>query len=123
MRRRKKWQPPNNPTSAAKQVWRHLFPEEPWPSKWQVEWAGFMRGALGLTLYRRRTILLSYADAKRGTAVRWEGVPGAVATLVHEFVHVRCPKMRHGGEFRRIERSLLARIGLVEPCWRDSSGQ
>lgn len=105
MARRRKWRAPNNPTAPAKQVWAALFPGEPWPKGWRVEWAGFMRGAHGLCLYGRRMILLSYGDArKRGS------VP--VAVLCHEFVHVRCPGLRHGAEFRGLVENYMARIGL-----------
>lgn len=109
MRRRRKWRPPNNPTQPARQVWAALFPSEPWPKGWRVEWAGFMRGALGLCIYRERRILLSLGDCRRPKPGR-----GAVRTLVHEFVHVRCPKLRHGQEFRDIERRLCERVGLAD---------
>ncbi len=62
-KRRKKWRAPNNPTATAKQVWKAVY-DEPWPKGWRVEWAGFMRGALGLTIYGERRILLSWADAQ-----------------------------------------------------------
>lgn len=106
--KRKRWKAPNNPMLPAKQVWRHLFPTEPWPNLWCVEWAGFMRNCAGLTIYSRRLILLNHADAKRGRD-GWQ----AVRTLVHEFVHMRCGyPLRHGAEFTRIETELLRRVGL-----------
>jgi len=130
-RRRRKWKAPNNPTIPAKQIWRAIY-DEPWPKGWRVEWAGFMRGALGLTLWSERRILLSYSDlarvgkpkrVKRGTVMtrshadgRVEKISGgdiipglvhspdggAVKTLVHEFVHVRFVGLRHGAEFERL---------------------
>jgi hypothetical protein len=103
-----RWTPPNNPTKPARQIWAALFPGHPWPARWRVEWAGFMRGASGLCIYRERRILLSYGDFKRPRP----GKRGPVETLIHEFVHVRCRGLRHGAEFRRIENSLRARMGL-----------
>ena len=81
MARRKRWRAPNNPTIAAKQVWRKIY-DEPWPKGWRVEWAGFMRGALGLTIYREKRVLLSYADArnrparvvKNGRTIHWRNI-------------------------------------------------
>jgi hypothetical protein len=71
-----------------------------------------MRGAAGLTLYRERRVLLSYADAKHRNAEArgW----GAVDTLLHELVHVRCGKgLRHGAEFRQLENSLWSKLGCA----------
>lgn len=106
-KRRRRWQAPNNPTPQAKAVWAALYPREPWPSGWRVEWVGFMRGALGLTVYREKRILLSWGDARRKSNEK-----GPVGTLLHEFVHVRNKRLRHGEEFRRIENSMRARLGL-----------
>jgi hypothetical protein len=103
---RTKWNAPSNPMPAAKQVWRYLFPGEPWPTGWSVKWAGFMRNVHGLTLYGRKEILLCHADCARG-------MYPVVALLAHEFVHMRSgPDLRHGADFRRIESSLCARLGL-----------
>lgn len=108
--RRRRWKAPNDPTVPARQVWAALFPREPWPPRWRVSWAGFMRGAFGLTIWREHRILLSHGDfARRATRNR-----GPVDTLLHEFVHVRSPKLRHGREFRAIEQSLRAKLGLTQ---------
>jgi hypothetical protein len=110
MRRRRRlrcrrWRPPNNPTLQARLVWAALFPRESWPKGWRVEWVGFMRGALGLTLWSERRILLSYGDAVR------RGYP--VSTLIHEFVHVRAGRrFRHGKEFKTLEHEFRSRLGL-----------
>ncbi len=104
MARRRRWKAPNNPTVQARQVWAALFPGHPWPKGWRVQWAGFMRGAMGLTIYSERRILLSYGDARKGDVV---------GTLCHEFVHMRSgPSLRHGREFRALENGLRERIGL-----------
>jgi len=103
-RRRNGWKAPNNPTAAAKQVWRHVYPLEPWPKGWKVEWVGFMRNVHGLTLYGRKVILLSYADAKKKHA-------DPVELLCHEFVHMRCGhKLRHGKDFSRLEGAAVHRL-------------
>ena len=99
-----RWRAPNNPTVPARQVWSALFPGHPWPRGWRVQWAGFMRGCSGLTIYAERRVLLSYGDARRGDVL---------GTLLHEFVHVRCPGLRHGAEFRQLEKDLCTRLGLV----------
>ena len=108
---RRHWKAPNDPTRQARQVWSALFPSEPWPKGWRVRWAGFMRGAAGLTIYAERRVILSWGDARRRGAEtkQW----GAVDTLLHEFVHVRCGhQLRHGQEFARLENALRAKLGL-----------
>jgi hypothetical protein len=154
--KRRKWKAPNNPTAPAKQIWRAVY-NEPWPTGWTVKWAGFMRGASGLTDYERKEIVLNYGDAKSGKRVdhhmhyqhalsmafwhafhlpfqvgdyewwarrasreRLEIVRhttmkrGAIEVLVHEFVHVRNPEMRHGKEFDRLVEWARARLLKVE---------
>lgn len=127
--RRRKWKAPNNPTPQSRLVWAKCFPGEPWPSGWRVEWVGFMRGALALTSWDERCILLSYGDhagraiitrrnhfiaSAEGTrpATKLRALP--VETLLHEFVHVRCPALRHGKEFNSLVTGLRRRIGLEE---------
>jgi hypothetical protein len=106
MKRRRRWQAPNNPTPQAKAVWTALFPREPWPKGWRVQWVGFMRGAQGLTIYRERRVLLSWGDRNRHGS-------GPVETLLHEFVHMRAGhELRHGPEFRAMTNRLHARLGL-----------
>lgn len=105
MARRRKWRPPNNPTRAAQHVWRQVYPGDPWPRGWRVAWAGFMRGAMGLTYWSERRILLSHGDARRHPVL---------LTLVHEFVHVRCPDLRHGAEFRRLVNAAAERLGIPD---------
>lgn len=131
-KRRRKWKAPNDPTPQAKQVWQALFPGHSWPRGWKVAWAGFMRGALGLTIYTRRLILLSHGDHAGPTVIthrnRFVALPdgtqvraqsyreGPVETLLHELVHVRAGHtLRHGREFRALENGLRARLGL-EPA-------
>lgn len=119
----RRWKQPNDPTGPARQVWAALFPGEPWPTGWKVRWAGFMRGAAGLCIYGEKRILLSYGDARRESRLQAEAERegrirrehGPVNTLIHEFVHVRCRGLRHGQEFRFLERELCSRIGLAEP--------
>lgn len=93
---------PRAGTPWARQVWKLAYPGEPWPKGWRVEWVGFMRGAAGLTIYSERRVLLSLGDRKR---------INPIATLVHEFIHMRCGhELRHGREFRSLERAALMRV-------------
>ena len=130
MKRRRKWKAPNNPTAQARIIWRAIY-DEPWPKGWRVEWAGFMRNTRGLCIHGERRILLSYADAngkpertiQQGYSrevlsgdlerpvinvfytgpVTIPAIPSRLLhTLVHEFTHVRNPKLRHGKEFIRL---------------------
>ena len=89
-------------TSWARSVWAVAYPGEPWPKGWTVQWVGFMRGALGLTIYSERRVCLSYGDRKR---------QNPIATLIHEFIHVRHGvRLRHGRDFRRLETAALLRV-------------
>ena len=106
---KRRWKAPNNPTHAARAVWAELFPGHPWPTGWRVEWAGFMRGALGMTIYSERRVLLSYGDAK---VHHRHGRSGPVEVLLHEFVHLRSRGLRHGVEFRSLENGLRSRLGF-----------
>ena len=101
--KRRRWKAPNNPTTPARQVWRALWPGEPWPKGWRVVWVGFMRGASGLCDYSTQRILLNHSDGRWGPVLR---------TLVHEMIHVRHKGLRHGKDFRRIEDSLCLRLGI-----------
>lgn len=101
MRSKRKWRAPNNPTVQARILWRAIY-HEPWPKGWRVEWAGFMRNTYGLTLWRSRRIVLSYADARRPKPDRFGGTAGVLHVLVHEFTHLRFPGMKHGKEFTRL---------------------
>jgi len=78
-----------------------------------------MRGALGLTSYTDRRIFLSYGDARHHHRVLGPLTnKGPVETLLHEFVHVRCPRLRHGAEFLALENALRARAGFAPaPTW------
>lgn len=105
MRRRRRRLKMASLTPMARQLWPLCYRGEPFPKGWRVEWAGFMRGALGLTLYSERRILLSYGDRKKRNPIR---------TLAHEFVHVRTNgKLRHGKEFSDlVERNIRLMWGL-----------
>lgn len=87
------------------QLFRAAFPGRAWPRGWTVEWAGFMRGTLGLAKYQSRTILLSYGDFKGKHADR------LFSTFVHECVHAMYPQLRHGADFRRLCQAGYSRIG------------
>jgi len=86
-----------------------------------------MRGALGLTKYRSKCILLSHGDHAGPVVVTRRQVHAwpaglvsyfkaprslPVETLLHEFVHVRCPGLRHGREFRDLVNALRVKLGF-----------
>jgi hypothetical protein len=116
-------------TPIARAVYLAAFNGEPLPRGWRVEWAGFMRGALGLCINSERRILLSLGDLRtkrtRPTFYR-SSAPGCVVVhgvsgyydrpkcileiLVHEFVHSRTPGLRHGKEFDSLVRAAVARV-------------
>jgi len=97
-RKRKPAYPPL--TAVARRIYRGCF-GDPLPTGWRVEYVGFMRGALGLCIEKEKRVLLSWGDLKRSDAL---------ATLVHEFVHVRVPGLRHGAEFRRLEGAAMRQL-------------
>ena len=101
--RRKRWRPPNDPMPQARFIWKAVH-DRPWPTGWKVKWVGFMRNCWGLTKWGTKEILLSYGDAKRADG-------HAIDTLLHEFVHVRFPKLRHGREFDRLVAWSKAQLG------------
>ncbi len=60
-----------------------------------------MRGCMGLTCYGSKRILINLSDAKKYNVI---------ATLVHELVHVRCQRLRHGKEFKNLERIAIEKV-------------
>jgi len=110
---KRRWKAPApDPTPMARQVWAYLWPDEPWPKGWHVEWAGFMRRTLGLCSPHRKRIILSYADAKKPNGV-------VLRTLAHELLHARLGRTMgrnrnrwHSPEFYEIENRVTARLGL-----------
>ena len=94
----------------SREIHRAAFHGDAMPKGWRVEWAGFMRGALGLCIYSERRILLSAGDFRQrkprthlqhytdGTSKLITFEPtyhDPVRTLVHEFIHMR-GELRHG---------------------------
>lgn len=79
---------------------------EPLPRGWAVRF-GVMEGALGRCSYMTKEVILSahYCGSKP-----W-GSP--MRTLMHEFVHVRLPHLRHGDEFDGIVEAACREVGLV----------
>lgn len=90
-------------TAPGRQVWHYLFPDEPWPDGWRVRWH-WLPVRAGNTCYSKRLISLCWANYHRDP----------VATLCHEFIHVRCKGLRHGKEFRGLVKNLLIRLNLDE---------
>ena len=119
MRRRRRAAAPRPPLQGiARAVWSAAYPDLPWPAGWRVEWAGFMRGVVGLTIWRERRVLLSWSDATspRPTWMEgtWDRPACPVETLVHELIHVRWgASLKHGRDFTRLERAALQRVWEV----------
>jgi len=90
-------------TRQAKQVWAAVYPGDPWPKGWRAVFKSSLTSSYGHCDYRAKTVAL----AKR---VRTD----VVQTLIHEFVHVRNPGLKHGVTFNRLVRSGAARIGIVD---------
>lgn len=95
---------PRNCTAQARQVWAAAYPGQPWPKGWRVELVPALGGYLGRCWYGRRLIELSINGERR--------FGGIIATLIHEFVHVRNRKLRHGPEFYRLTVRACERVGV-----------
>ena len=119
-----------NPTIPAKQLWAAIY-DEPWPKGWRVKWiTGFPRDLSnylsGDCNHRTKRIRLSFhsgmIDAYIDDLVRkrWrvffgERPPdwrfgGPIETLIHEFVHVRRPRLKHGAAFNRLVNNARKRL-------------
>lgn len=102
-RRRRRKKPIYPPlTRIAAHLYLGCF-DERMPRGWRVEFAGFMRGALGLCIPNEKRVLLSFGDFRKACN-------DPLQTLVHEFIHIRFPSLRHGQEFRRLESHALANL-------------
>ena len=105
-----RWIPPNDPTKEARQIWDFLFYGSPWPRRLTVRWVRRYKAAYAKAIYpdtdwtRVKEIRLAYNLAKA------DG--NAVATLVHEFIHVRNPRMRHGKAFEKLVTAACGRLGI-----------
>jgi len=123
------WTPPSDPTPVARQIYRWLY-GDPWPRGWIVRWSltgEIARGKMNVGNCDRhdREIALSlYAACCRDGEV--------LRTLIHEFTHMRWPRLRHGKDFERIVdqgyrrlvgekfRPLAPRDGLDVIAWRQA---
>lgn len=103
---RRQWKLPA-PTPIAKQLWRAIWTEEPWPKGWRVEWLASHPRSLGTCSFDAKTIFLVYPHAVTG-------IYGEVIyTLIHEFVHMKTGLYLHNTRFRLVEQLALAKIGLT----------
>jgi hypothetical protein len=79
---------------------------EPWPEGWSVQWERSLgRRRLGDCHWHWKRIRLSAAALARYQPAQ------AIETLIHEIVHMRNPKLRHGAEFQRLVRQAYLRAG------------
>jgi len=60
----------------------------------------------GQCWYSRKTIEVLSPSVHPGH----EGHGGWICTLIHEFIHQRCPRLRHGQEFDRLIDAALVRV-------------
>lgn len=92
-------------TCAAKQVWASLY-HTPWPRGWRCVWRDDfppeISDALGFCFDERKHIVLNWVLLKADNE--------PLFNLVHEFMHLRFPRLRHGREFRRILSVTYARL-------------
>lgn len=105
---KKRWQPPVFDMGEMRRLYRQLY-DEPWPSGWSVRWVGWMPNRLGVCDYSDREIRLSYGDL--GPGRKHNRCGEGIRVLLHEVVHMRAPKLRHGREFARLVRSAWERLG------------
>jgi hypothetical protein len=81
-------------TAAAQQVWSYLFDDDPWPEGWQVGWMDDPKG-FGCCIWQTKVIALNAnLSLQRNEPI--------LATLVHEFIHLRQPRLLHGKHFKRL---------------------
>lgn len=89
------------------------------PHGWLVRWSGegdegYFGDCHAITHYASRVVALSSASFGDDGVCLERGQKGVsvLEILLHEFVHVRCPDIEHGGEFNRLVRLACAEIGL-----------
>lgn len=111
---RRTWGAKAEPEAPARQVWAYLYPGEQWPRGWHVLW-GRKRRCRGETFYHRRVIYLTHKHA-----VRRDG--GIVEILIHEFWHVRRPKLSHGLEMARLIVADCKKLGIEALHHLDEEG-
>ena len=76
----------------AKELWRLLF-DEPFPKDWKI-WFGVD----GVTYLEAKEVHIAAHDPYEG-----------LRTVIHEFVHVKYPKLQHNQRFAMIEKRLLTK--------------
>ncbi|MBV8139206.1 MAG: hypothetical protein JO121_26790 [Deltaproteobacteria bacterium] len=94
-------------TDAARQVWEHLY-ATPWPEGWTVRWqARWPRkdGKARVCHWERKLIELNWCQT---------GTPGSydpiLCILLHEFTHLRFPRLCHGKRFTRLVQFTYERL-------------
>lgn len=95
-------------THAARQVWAHAY-HTAWPKGWKVCWRDDfpprIRHTLGCCAHHGKTVVLNWSTLKNRT-----DLDQPLSTLIHEFTHLRYPKLLHGKEFERIVMTVYGRL-------------
>ena len=103
-------------TRAARVIYRAAFNGDQLPKGWivtmtdqQFNREGRLRvgrsNLRGLCVWFEYAILIASPQSRpRDERFNW------LRTLIHEFVHQRCPRLRHGKEFEALVEAALARV-------------
>ena len=116
-------------TAAAKQVWEYVY-RELWPDGWRVRWVHrlnplpFAPMPRGVTRWEEKLIELNWTVLNLD-AIAFDYEP--LDTLLHEFIHVRCPRLLHSKKFTRLKLGpywgRLMGDSLFDPQERDQGAQ
>lgn len=94
-----------DPLPVARRVYRHLF-NTSLPKKWTVVWNDRLTKTAAIT-YEKPLWRIEIATD-------WQA---PLASLVHELIHVRHPKLKHGKLFSDLERTLCLYLGPL--VWKE----
>lgn len=104
-------------------LYRELFGES-LNHKWRIKWVNMIKesgyynkNVLGLCRFNPKTIELAWdLNPKRGR--KWgflnKRINGPLHTLLHEFIHVRHPLLRHGKKFNKIMKETWERFSQIQ---------
>jgi len=114
-------------TPQARVIYRAAFNGETLPKRWRVYfvdrcehvgWAWYDKPSRPVKvvtiLYDRRGQIDRVAGridvVRPSRRQRFDWRDGWLHTLIHEFIHQRCPRLHHGREFNRLIDAALARV-------------
>ena len=88
-------------TVIARSLWKELF-DTKWPSGWKVKYTNDLdRNCYAATVFDDKTVWISTNHGKRANILH---------TLVHEFIHMGNPNLRHNAEFYRMDSILKKKL-------------